>query len=42
VNVVAPGFVDTEMTAGLPEAVLQGALERIPWAASARPPTSPA
>jgi 3-oxoacyl-[acyl-carrier protein] reductase len=30
VNAVAPGFIDTEMTRNLPEAVVQGMLERIP------------
>ena len=30
VNVVAPGFIETDMTAGLPENVTSGVLERIP------------
>lgn len=30
VNAVAPGFIDTEMTAGLPEAVKAGILGRVP------------
>jgi 3-oxoacyl-[acyl-carrier protein] reductase len=30
VNVVAPGFIDTEMTAGLPEEVRQDLLSRVP------------
>ena len=30
VNVVAPGFIETDMTAGLPENVTTGVLERIP------------
>ena len=30
VNVVAPGFIETDMTAGLPESVTNGVLERIP------------
>jgi 3-oxoacyl-[acyl-carrier protein] reductase len=30
VNAVAPGFVETEMTAELPEAARDGLLERIP------------
>ncbi len=30
VNVVAPGFIETDMTAGLPESVTSGVLERIP------------
>ena len=30
VNVVAPGFIETDMTSGLPESVTSGVLERIP------------
>ncbi len=30
VNVVAPGFIETDMTSGLPENVTNGVLERIP------------
>ncbi|MDA8028221.1 MAG: 3-oxoacyl-[acyl-carrier-protein] reductase [Nitrospiraceae bacterium] len=30
VNVIAPGFIETDMTAGLPENVTSGVLERIP------------
>ena len=30
VNVVAPGFIETDMTAGLPESVTTGVLDRIP------------
>ena len=30
VNVVAPGFIETDMTSGLPENVTSGVLERIP------------
>ncbi len=30
VNVVAPGFIETDMTAALPESVTSGVLERIP------------
>ena len=30
VNVVAPGFIDTEMTAGLPDFVKEEMLKRIP------------
>jgi len=30
VNVVAPGFIETDMTAGLPESVVSGVLEKVP------------
>jgi 3-oxoacyl-[acyl-carrier protein] reductase len=37
VNSVAPGFIDTEMTAGLPEDVRSRLLERIPLGRMGRP-----
>jgi 3-oxoacyl-[acyl-carrier protein] reductase len=37
VNSVAPGFIDTEMTAGLPEEVRSRLLERIPLGRMGRP-----
>ncbi|MFH8410203.1 3-oxoacyl-[acyl-carrier-protein] reductase [Streptomyces sp. NPDC018019] len=37
VNVVAPGFIDTEMTADLPARVRKAALERIPLGGYGRP-----
>jgi 3-oxoacyl-[acyl-carrier protein] reductase len=30
VNVVAPGFIETDMTSGLPESVVSGVLEKVP------------
>ncbi len=36
-NVVAPGFIETEMTAALPEEVLRSALARIPLGRLGRP-----
>jgi 3-oxoacyl-[acyl-carrier protein] reductase len=36
-NLVAPGFIDTEMTASLPEAVLQQALSRVALGRIGRP-----
>ncbi|KWT63514.1 beta-ketoacyl-ACP reductase [Streptomyces albus subsp. albus] len=37
VNVVAPGFIETDMTAGLPERLRAAALERIPLGVHGRP-----
>ncbi|MFH8349173.1 3-oxoacyl-[acyl-carrier-protein] reductase [Streptomyces sp. NPDC018045] len=37
VNVVAPGFIETDMTAGLPERARKAALERIPLGRYGRP-----
>jgi NAD(P)-dependent dehydrogenase (short-subunit alcohol dehydrogenase family) len=37
VNVVAPGFIATDMTRGLPEAVHERAVERTPLARIGRP-----
>jgi NAD(P)-dependent dehydrogenase (short-subunit alcohol dehydrogenase family) len=37
VNVVAPGFVDTPMTAGLPERVREAAVARTPLGRAGRP-----
>ncbi|MEW6665610.1 MAG: 3-oxoacyl-[acyl-carrier-protein] reductase [Thermodesulfobacteriota bacterium] len=36
-NVVAPGFIDTEMTASLPEKVREGFLQQIPLARMGKP-----
>jgi 3-oxoacyl-[acyl-carrier protein] reductase len=37
INVLAPGFVETDMTKGLPEAVRASYIERIPLGRAARP-----
>lgn len=37
VNAIAPGFIETEMTAGLPEDVKQGWIERIPLKRAGHP-----
>lgn len=37
VNAIAPGFIDTEMTADLPEAAKQGIIERTPLGRIGRP-----
>jgi 3-oxoacyl-[acyl-carrier protein] reductase len=37
VNSVAPGFIDTEMTAGLPDEVRTRILERVPLGRMGRP-----
>jgi 3-oxoacyl-[acyl-carrier protein] reductase len=36
-NVVAPGFIDTEMTAALPEKIREGFLQQIPMARMGKP-----
>jgi 3-oxoacyl-[acyl-carrier protein] reductase len=41
VNCVAPGFIETDMTASLPEAQQQALLAQIPSGISANPPISP-
>lgn len=40
-NVVAPGYIDTDMTRALDERIQQGALQFIPAKRSAPPPRSP-
>lgn len=37
VNAVAPGFIETDMTSGLPDAVIEGATEAIPMRRMGKP-----